>query len=111
MIEFNKHHYSDLWERREHYRKTLGLPYDLYHYYVNMIGKVMDTCDPTTTKFPHTIQVKQELIKIIMLAQADAVQNKLDVSSLKPKQVKRNLIQKLFKRKKDAIKYENKTAG
>ena len=101
MIEFNKHHYSDLWERQEHYKKTLGTPLDPYNHYINMIGAVMAPCDPARTKFPHNIQTKQELIKIIMLAQADAIKGKMDISSLKPPKAKRSLIEKLFRKKKN----------
>lgn len=92
MIEFNKHHYSDLWVRREHYKKALGVPSDPYDGYINMINSVF----PGT----RTVVEKQELIKIIMLAQADAVNNKLDVSSLKAPKVKRGLLNRIFKRKK-----------
>lgn len=102
MIEFNKHHYSDLWEKQAYYIATVGVPIEPYDFYIRAIGSVI-------TGFPRTVAEKQELIKIIMIAQADAVRNKLDVSSLKPKQVKRSLFKKLFKRKKDGIIYENKT--
>lgn len=99
MIEFNKHHYSDLWDRQEHYKNTLGGSSDPYNHFVNMIGKTLEPVDVSRTKFPHTIQVKQELIRIIMLAQAYAVNNKLDVSSLKPPKKKHGLLKRIFKRK------------
>jgi hypothetical protein len=90
MIEFNKHHYSDLWEKQQHYIATVGASPEPYDFYIRAIGSVI-------AGFPRTVAEKQELIKIIMLAQADAVNNKLDVSSLKPKETKPRF--KLFKRK------------
>lgn len=107
-IEFNKHHYSDLWQRQEHYRKTLGRSSDSYNHYINMIGAVLATCDESKTKFPHTIHNKQELIKIIMLAQADAVRAKLDISSLKAPKAREGLFKNLFKRDKDGRDTKNK---
>lgn len=105
-IEFNKHHYSDLWEKREYYRKVLGTPNEPYDFYLNMIGHTIAPF--LTQQFPCSIATKQELIKIIMLAQADAVSNKLDVSSLKKPKPKRSLFKRLFKRGKDGNANENK---
>lgn len=98
MIEFNKHHYSNLWERQEYYNNVLGGSTDPYNRFVNMIGETLESVDTNITKFPHTIQVKQELIRIIMLAQAHAIRSKLDVSSLKPPKQKHSLIKRIFKR-------------
>lgn len=99
MIEFNKHHYSNLWERQEHYRNILGGSTDPYNQFVNMIGKTLESVNTNVTKFPHTIEIKQELIRIIMLAQAHAIDNKLDISSLKPSKPKISLVKRILKRK------------
>lgn len=78
MIEFNKNHYLDLEERRDFYKQKLGDPVNtnIYNYYIDMIGaaiaeRVKDA-DFNHMKFPCSIGIKQEMIKIIMIIQADA---------------------------------------
>lgn len=96
MIEFNKHHYSGLWEKQKHYIATLGALGEPYDFYVRAIGSVIS---PFLIKqFPCSIEMRQELIKIIMIAQADAINNKLDVSSLKPREKKPGLFKKIFRK-------------
>lgn len=82
MIEFNRGHYSRLKDKQEYYNKVLGNRADPYDNFVNMIGLVISPY--LTTQFPCSISIRQELIKIIMIAQADAVRNNLDVTSLEP---------------------------
>lgn len=78
MIELNKNHYLDLEERRDFYKQKLGDPVNtnIYNYYIDMIGtaiaeRVKDA-DFNRMKFPCSIGIKQEMIKIIMIIQADA---------------------------------------
>lgn len=78
MIEFNKNHYLDLEDRRVFYKQKLGEPIntDIYNYYINMIGVAIDhrskDADFNHMAFPYSIGTKQELVKIIMIIQADA---------------------------------------
>lgn len=82
MIEFGKHHYADIDQRRLFYCKELGNPpvdSNIYNYYLNMIGM---TIEPNKKRFmekfrkkkniyPYTIATKQELTKILMIVQQD----------------------------------------
>lgn len=79
MIDFNKGHYLDIEGRREFYRKAIGEPPsdgNIYNYYLNMIDAAIQSGaadnDFNRSKFPHSVRAKQEMIKIIMIIQADA---------------------------------------
>lgn len=81
MIEHNKGHYLDLGERRNFYKQKLGNPItsDIYNYYINMMDAAIEhrskDADFNRLKFPFSIGAKQELIKVIMIIQADAKVN------------------------------------
>lgn len=64
---------------RKFYKEKLGdAPDDahIYNYYLNMIDTAIQMGitdnDFNRMKFPHSIRTKQEMIKIIMIIQADA---------------------------------------
>ncbi len=77
MIEPGKHHYSDLEERRAFYNQHFGGDTDPYDKYINMIGFAIELrcrdADANPLKFPHSIGTKQEIIKILMLIQEEAI--------------------------------------
>lgn len=94
----NKSHHSNLDERREFYKLSLGEPPEddnIYNYYLNMFGMAIA---PYNAGFPYTIHIRQELVKIIMMIQEDisADANRQIGIRKNPKK----FIKNLFKRKK-----------
>ncbi len=84
MIEFGKHHYADIDQRRTYYCKELGTPpidSNIYNYYLNMIGMVIQPNEKRFLEkfrrkrniYPYTIAAKQELTKILMIVQQDII--------------------------------------
>ncbi len=71
--------FADIDSYRAFYRGKLGeAPNDthIYNYYLNMIDCAIQSgagdTDFNRDRFPHSIRTKQEMIKIIMIIQADA---------------------------------------
>lgn len=89
MIEHGKGHYLNLEERRDFYKQKLGDPIntDIYNYYINMMDTAIqhraNDADANPLNFPHSVGTKQELIKIIMIIQADAIARSSESSELK----------------------------
>lgn len=82
MIEPHKHHYADLDKRKADYKQLLGEPpvdSNIYEYYINMMDLAIQSrskdTDANRLKFPHSIGTKQELIKVIMIIQQDAIRS------------------------------------
>lgn len=89
VIEPNRGHYDNLEETRKAYIRILGSPVAangrMYNYYINMVGVALEPHlykkrsrlsrlfkKIIPIKFPYSISTQQELIRIFMIAQADA---------------------------------------